>query len=59
MADAKTESIQIRFTKADRERIERAAQAFYLDLSAWVRMTVLRAVDDWEREEGEREVEEA
>ena len=48
MSETKETSVQVRLTKADRKRIEKVAQAFYLDTSAWVRMTVLRAVDAWE-----------
>ena len=50
MAAPKTTAIQVRLTKEDRERIERVARAHYLDVSAWVRMVVLRTVDTWEAE---------
>lgn len=48
MAAPKEKAIQVRLTKEDRERI---AEAHYLDVSSWVRMTVLRAVDAWEQEQ--------
>ena len=54
MADqAKSTVVQVRLTKRDRERVERVAKAHYLDTSAWIRMTILRAIDVYESAEGE------
>jgi uncharacterized protein (DUF1778 family) len=52
-AMAKTEFLQIRLTKEDRERLRRAAKADFLDLSTWARRVVLQALAEWEaRKEG-------
>lgn len=55
MRQPKDEFIQIRFAKADRERVMRAANANHLDLSAWARRAIMLAVEAWEREERTRQ----
>ncbi len=47
---AKSKFLQVRVTAEDKARIERVAHAHYIDTSTWARMTVMQAVDAWERE---------
>ena len=47
----KTKFMQIRLTPENREQMERVATANYLELSVWARQTLLKAVDEWEREQ--------
>jgi antitoxin component of RelBE/YafQ-DinJ toxin-antitoxin module len=52
---AKSKFLQIRVSDEEKARIERAARAHYIDTSTWVRMTVMRAVDNWEGRKERRE----
>lgn len=52
---AKTEFLQIRLTPEDRERIWHAAAADHLDASTWARRAILRAVEEWEGRQGQRQ----
>ena len=52
---AKSKFLQVRVTEEDKKRIERAARAHYIDTSTWARMTIMQAVDAWERRQGEME----
>ena len=49
--EPRTEYIQIRVSKADKDRIARVAESKYLDMSAWMRSVVMQEVDGWEREQ--------
>ena len=51
---AKTEFLQIRVTPEDLVRIREAAEADHLDTSTWARRVILRAVDSWDLEHGQR-----
>ena len=42
---SKTKQIQIRLTMAEYERLTQVAENEYLNLSAWIRRTLLKAVD--------------
>ena len=48
---AKTDALLIRLTPADKTRLQRIAEAAYLDASTWARQILLQAVA---RAEGER-----
>ena len=48
---AKTEFLLIRLSKENKERIERMARAQYFRPSVWARSVLLKAVDEWEREQ--------
>ena len=48
---AKEQFLHIRLSKKDKERVEAAANASYLDMSTWARMVIMQAV---ERAEAER-----
>ena len=41
----KTEFLQIRMTRADRERLQEVAAAEHLDTSTWARQVLLKAVE--------------
>jgi hypothetical protein len=45
---AKTDALLIRLTPEDRARLQRTAEAHYLDASTWARQVLLRAVADAE-----------
>jgi len=45
---AKTDVLVIRFAPDDRARLQRVADAAYLDVSAWARQQLLRAAADAE-----------
>jgi hypothetical protein len=47
--DAKTDFLQIRITRKDRERIAAAAEGNFLDISTWARQSILKAVAEYER----------
>lgn len=51
---AKSKFLQVRVSEEEKARIERAAQAHYIDTSTWARMKIMQAVDAWERQK-ERE----
>jgi hypothetical protein len=46
---AKTENLLIRLTAADKARLQRVAEAHYLEMSTWARQVLLRALDEAER----------
>ena len=48
---AKEQFLHIRFTQADKKRVEAAATANHLDTSTWARQMIMQAV---ERVEAER-----
>ena len=45
---AKTDALLIRLTPEDRARLQRTAEAQYLDASTWARQVLLRAVAEQE-----------
>ena len=45
---AKTDALLIRLTPEDRARLQRAAEAHYLEASTWARQILLRAVAEIE-----------
>jgi hypothetical protein len=45
---AKTDALLIRLTPEDRARLQRTAEAHYLDTSTWARQVLLRAVAEQE-----------
>ncbi len=45
---AKTDALLIRLTPEDRARLQRAADAHYLEASTWARQILLRAVTEAE-----------
>ena len=46
---AKTDNLLIRLTPEDKERLQRVAEAQYLEMSTWARQVLLKAVSDAER----------
>ncbi len=50
---AKTVFLQIRLTKEEKRRLERAAKATYLETSTWARMVLLKAANHVREEERE------
>jgi uncharacterized protein (DUF1778 family) len=46
---AKTENLLIRLTPDDKARLQRVAEAHYLEMSTWARQVLLRALDEAER----------
>lgn len=53
---SKTATVLIRLTPEDRARLQRVADADYLDAATWARQAVLRMLDQMERtEHGHRE----
>jgi hypothetical protein len=47
---AKTHALLIRLTPEDRARLQRIAEANFLETSTWARQVLLRAVEEAERE---------
>ena len=45
----KTEFLQIRLSPEDRERVEAAARAEFLDVSTWARRVLLQALAESEK----------
>jgi hypothetical protein len=45
---AKSDALVIRFTPEDRARLQRVAEAAYLDTSTWARQLLMRAVAEAE-----------
>ena len=52
---AKEHFLHIRFTQADKKRVEEAAKVDHLDMSTWARQMIMRAVEKVERAKGEAE----
>ena len=52
---AKEHFLHIRFTQADKQRVEAAAKVDHLDMSTWARQMIMRAVEKVERAKGEAE----
>ena len=48
---SKTATILIRLTPEDRARLQRVAEANYLEAATWARQAVLRMLDQMERAE--------
>ncbi|MDH4350732.1 MAG: hypothetical protein OEY20_14140 [Gemmatimonadota bacterium] len=46
---AKTENLLIRLTAEDKARLQRVAEAHYLEMSTWARQVLLRALEEAER----------
>jgi len=42
---AKEQFLHIRLSKKDKQRVEAAAKASYLDMSTWARMVMMQAVE--------------
>ncbi len=51
---AKTNFLQIRVAPNDLACIRKAAEADHLDTSTWARRVILRAVDEWHAQTGQR-----
>ena len=46
---AKTDNLLIRLTPEDKGRLQRVAEAQYLEMSTWARQVLLKAVTEAER----------
>ena len=50
-AEPRTEILHVRFSPEERERLKAAADAEYLDQSAWARRAILLALDAQQRQQ--------
>ena len=50
---AKEQFLHIRLSRKDKERVQTAATANYLDMSTWARMVIMQSVERAERERAE------
>lgn len=48
----KTAFLHIRLSREDKERVKQAAEGNYLDASTWARMTIMKAVEEYEQARG-------
>ena len=53
---AKEHFLHIRFSQADKKRVEEAAKLDHLDMSTWARQMIMRAVERVERAQGDTEL---